>query len=849
MKRIGASIVLFSMCAAGAAVIDGSYRIVLPKKKPLGVQNAIEEAGRELAAALKEGAGLDVEVVWSNEFKGRMRKNPAIFLGAGPAEKAGVMPADLKGFENMIVEKARNIYIFGRDVQRVATEKNAKWQRCVLPTVKGVTRFMEKFMNVRFLAPGAIGTDIPKLEKVEVPDGYSDRIAPSIDYAPAPYYTMMYGYAANAFGSGMYHSYGGHSYKKACPPEKYFKEHPEYFGLINGKRTALPLHNSTLCISNPAIEDLLEKELVARLDDGAEVVQLAQQDGRQWCQCKECKEYGGPNADTVGEKLWILHRRVAERIAKLRPGKKVNIISYSETLEPPKTFNTFPENVMIEVCSPTENRLKIWKENYKVPHGFVVYIYFWGNYPMPGMTAKRSYMRCVEMIKSFRRYGVHGVYRCGFGDLFGMEGPVYYLFGRLLDDPDADMNAVVREYCERAFGPAADAMQEFYGTLDRRLMAADLMENEGSEYGSALPQNPLDLLAFIYTPDIAAKMNASLMVAEGLVATHKQKSRLALVRKEFDYARNLGKVASLYASYRFDPSKRTFEPLSDALLEREKILDSIYGGNTDPAGIPLPFPGWPEIRPFGNNQRRIVMSNGRLRAGIGSPLRWNVKMMKEKGMLPGKDRMSVDVDRVDAEPEFGDFDKGVWAKCGWNVLNGIMSERPLVSSRFKILAGKEGLYIAAEGGMGKLPRIAGTDRDGPCGGEECFVLTVSPKDSSTSYFQFMWNVKPESRWDGRQGHITDPLDPKYGKTDPVWNGEWTVKSEFKDGLWRSMVKIPYSTLGESCPKKGAVWGLNVGRIADGAAKNSYRVFLLWNPNFENPRGILDPNARGIIRFK
>ena len=95
------------------------------------------------------------------------------------------------------------------------------------------------------------------------------------------------------------------------------------------------------------------------------------------------------------------------------------------------------------------------------------------------------------------------------------------------------------------------------------------MENKGSEYGSALPQNPLDLLAFIYTPEIAAKMDATLTVAEGLAETSKQKTRLALVRKEFDYARNLGKVASLYASYRFDPSKLTFGPLSDALLERE----------------------------------------------------------------------------------------------------------------------------------------------------------------------------------------------------------------------------------------------------------------------------------------
>jgi hypothetical protein len=64
-----------------------------------------------------------------------------------------------------------------------------------------------------------------------------------------------------------------------------------------------------------------------------------------------------------------------------------------------------------------------------------------------------------------------------------------------------------------------------------------------------------------------------------------------------------------------------------------------------------------------------------------------------------------------------------------------------------------------------------------------------------------------------------------------------------------MVKIPYSTLGEVIPKKGTVWGLNVGRIADGAAKNSFRVFLLWNPNFENPRGILDPSSRGMLRFK
>ncbi len=849
VKRIVVAVVFSAMCAASATVIDGSCRIVIPKKRPLGVQNALEQAGRELSAALKEGAGIDVEVVWSNDFKGEMKKSPAIFLGAGAAEKAGVMPADLKGFENMIAEKGGNVYLFGRDVQRFPKEKNPPWKKCVLPTVKAVTRFMEKHMDVRFLGPGRVGMDVPKVAKVEVPDGCRDRHLPPIDYAPATDYTMLYGYAANAFGPGAYHSYGGHTYHKACPQEKYFKEHPEYFGLVNGRRTPVPIKNSTLCISNPKIEDLLVEELVARLDEGALGVQLGQQDGRQWCQCERCKAYGGPAADTVGEKLWILHRKVAERVAKMRPGKVVNILSYSATAEPPKTFHEFPENVMVEVCHPTDSRLRNWKENYKVPHGFVVYIYLWGNYPLLGFTAKHSYMHCANFVRMLMRHGVHGIYRCGFGELFGTEGPAYYLFGRLIDDPGADVNAVVQEYCERAYGPAAEAMREFHDTLDRRLMAADLMMNPDSEFGSALPGNPLDLLAYIYTPEVAAKMDAALTRAEGLAATEKQKTRIALARMEFGYARNLGKTAALYASYRFSPSEPTFAPLADALDERERILDAIYGGSDNPAGLPAKFSGWPEVRPFGGNERRIVMSNGRLGARIGSPLRWNVRMMRERKMLPGKSRMELEAVRTEGEPEFGDFEKGEWARCAWQPMNGVMSEKPLVMSRFKVLAGKDRLYVAAEGGMGKEPRFCGVGRDGPCGGEECFVMTVSPQDSSDEYFRFMWNVNPESRWDGRQGHIKDPLDPKFGKVDSNWNGEWKVESEFKDGLWRSMVSIPYAALGVAAPGKGAVWGFNIGRIADCAAKNSYRVYLLWNPNFESPTGVLDPAARGTLKFR
>ena len=92
---------LFAGVTAFAAVIDGSYHIVIPDEIDAGVGKYVHQAGRELAAALKEGAGLELKVLRQcNHTKGK-----AIFLGADAAEKAGVLPADLGGFAHMIVEK------------------------------------------------------------------------------------------------------------------------------------------------------------------------------------------------------------------------------------------------------------------------------------------------------------------------------------------------------------------------------------------------------------------------------------------------------------------------------------------------------------------------------------------------------------------------------------------------------------------------------------------------------------------------------------------------------------------------------------------------------------------------
>ena len=853
VNRLSISVFMVSMALMGsAAVLDKSYKIVRPDDEKSGVSKALRSVAKDLAGAIKEGTGLKLKVVTASAFEGRK----AIFLGAEAAKKAGLLPDDLTGYANMIAEKDGNIYLFGRDVSGRPKREKVSWKNCVLPTAKATVRFIEKYMGGLVFAPGEVGIDVPKMEKLEVPDGVRDRQQPRLDYAPANADTALYAYAANAFGAGRYHSYGGHSYPKAVPTSL-FKEHPEYFGLIAGRRTCHPLNRPTICISNPEVEDLMVQELLRQFDEGAEVCQLAQQDGQQWCGCEKCRTFGGPEAKTVGERIWIFHRRIAERVAKLRPGKKVNILNYSATLEPPETFKVFPENVMIELCHVSEARLKKWQE-YTVPQGFVSYLYLWGNYPIMGFTPKRSYNHCAEMVRKLFRYGVHGIYRCGFGELYGMEGPQYHVFNRVIEDPEADVNALVNDYCRHAFGPkAGPIMRQFYDTIDRRLRGINLMEGpmdggalkgDVTKLDNAHPDGPMEFLAYAYTPDVLKRMNALLSRAERMADTPKRKTRLALVRTEFDYASNLGTIVTLFNAYQLTRTKEAFAALADALEARKKLLDDIYTGNRDLKALPRKFEGWPEIRLFGNQPRSVLETNGRLLATMRTPLCWDAKALLERGVLPGAQNEKTVVRLVKAEPSAGDFEAGDWASAPWLTLGGAQMEMPRVKARFKLLAGPKAFYVAAESAILPNVEISGFKHDGPTCRQENFDMLFSPFGQKKRRYHFIWNPADESRWDAACGFIDDPLDPLYNKDDVNWNGEWTTRNSVKDGIWRSFVKVPYASLGVKRPERGEKWLFNLGRDANKTGKSSDTVRLLWSPNVAT-QGFSNPDAMGELEFK
>lgn len=821
---------------AGAVTLDGSYVIVKPDAGPLCIDEALGVAANVLAKSLREGAGLDVKVVKASDDRG----GKAIRLGARAAAAAGIDLTGYRHFDNLIVEKDGSVYLCGNDAPGARPSKGGRlgWSQCKLPTVKALTRFMETYMDCRFVMPGETGLDVPKVAKVEVPDGLVSSERPQFEASMARVGDMMNDIANGNFGSGGYRGFGGHTWAYAFRVEDHFEKHPDWYALRNGVRRGVK-GNPSICFSNKEAEDHLVAFMADEFDKGYDVVELGQNDGTEYCQCEKCLAMGQGHG--IGEAIQVFHRRVAERLLSLRPGKRVMIIAYSVTQQPPKTFNAYPANVQVEICHPSETLFDAWAP-IRVPGGMAVYLYEFGSYPQPGFTAKCSFAHLAKMARMLHAHNVKAIYRCGYGEGFGMEGAGYYVFNRLLEDPKRDVDALVNDFCRHAYGAVAKQMMAFYRRLDSRLAAHDALKR------LARPSCPADLFAYMYTPSTIEALEGSLAGAERAATDAKVKRRLALVRKEFEYVKSLATISILHAAYRIRPTKESFVPLAEEILRRNAMVDSFF----DAKGRMKAIEGWPELRFFGygSPNKATVKVNGRLGAVLAAPFGWDVKYLQENGILPGATRKEMVVRRARTNPTLADFksDAGAWKGLKWEELAGMQMEQVKTRTRFKATYDDENLYVAVETTLDDAIVVEPQGRDGIAFRFDDIEAMFDPTGCHERYYQLVWNPVPNSTNDGACGLIEDPLDPKYGKMDMEWNGDWSYENDRENGVWRTMLTLPFKTVGAKTPASGEVWTMNIGRSHDYDFSTGNAERSLWNPNLETIR-FSAPEAFGKVVFE
>ena len=645
MKKLLSSLLFLTTIAAFAVFppLSGSQILAENKKSSFVIVHTgyrskyAADLLKEMLSAVTEA---QLPVIHEKEYK---KGTPAIFIGNTQAARSKkLIPRSYAQWEHRIDIEKNAVYLTGSDtfgdtLQRGSFESGM---------LKAVITFLEHFGNCCFFGPAPLKDYAAKQAKITLPDQYSYHKKPAIVYCISRSKQPEYDIATNAFYAGnFYKPQGGHNYPKAVPMAKYLKSNPEFFALRNGKRN--PTRYNHLCISNPKVQELLYKNLLDQADAGSKMVQIGQTDSFQCCHCAPCRRLfglipqgkpgtGAYNADRAWkEKLWILHRNMAERFMKDRPGKLVSIMAYGPTQTPPETFKKFPSNTWIELAPFDADTIKQWK-NYQVK-AFSAYLYIWGTYNAEGFTPNQSFKALQAEVAGYYKHNIKGLYRCGFGELPGLSGPAYYIWGKLLGDPKADMDILLKQYCRYAFPKAAVEMEQFYKYLDSRL-ELQLKNTSKEDWNSSLllsgqsrSLKPFHLFKLRYPEDVLVKLENLLKKAEA-----KEKNlHIKQVRTEFDYLRYTARAAQSMWAFRKDHSDAKWQKALADLEKREQFIKS----------IPVNSKGFLVANKrilFGQVTRPQVMMGGKLSAALNAPFNWGAVKLRKYNIKPCARVMKID---------------------------------------------------------------------------------------------------------------------------------------------------------------------------------------------------------------
>jgi hypothetical protein len=812
------------------------YQIVVPDQSPTpGLAECLKQTARLIQAAFKANSA-DVSIV--NESK-RDAAKPALYLGDTKfAQKQGVDVSTLHDWSYVHRAVGRDIIITGRDESAKAPSSSSRrpnWDRA--GTTKAAVDFARQFMGVRFLYP-----DIPSYTAVSGAAKIDLLASPAIEFLPMktmsvpadlnvtkvpvlrlnsahPAYGGFYDLANNRFPR-VDTIFGSHTWPRAVPAEKYWKTHPEYFALINGVRLNPEGGKGQYCLSNPEVQELIYQDVASMMDQGYASVDLGQPDGFRECQCANCEALYGTGKDW-SEKIWIFHRKVAERLQQTHPGKEVTMMSYILTAKPPKTFKAFPPNTGIMLTGTNEEDIAPWRE-IEVPRGFTGYLYNW----CPNLGTRYTPMRTPGFIetqvKRLAANRIQALHRDGAGQLWGLEGPVYYVMGRMFDDPEHNSaKELLPEFCEAAFGKGASvAMRSFYDQLYNAIaLYSDHIGTRCDVWtfqplpGEGRPrktvQDPFQLIAFLYTPNVIAALDADLTQAEKAAPSEKVKTRLALVRKEFDWVRHLARVVHLYQAYQIQPDSGSRDRLLDAIDARNAYIASLF----DKKGRPLPDGNWSHILfpPGGHSAEHLRLAyDGYQEPYANTCLNWDTKAMRS-APLPGKKRLAVARIKTPVT-----IDMSQWQQAEAHELTVVppFNKRPLKTT-MRLLHDDTNLYLRAECELeaGDPVEYPKWNLDRVLSQQEAIDLYFDPQPGRDVFYRLAVGANAASRYDAAAGFISDVMDPRHGKDDPAWNGDWKAESRIdaKTHVWQTLVTIPFKTLGMASPVAGATWRANFGR--------------------------------------
>ena len=492
-------------------VRDGEARaaVIIPDEPAETARYAADE----LVWHVEKSTGVALEVLTESRAEGET--GTRVYIGETErARSLGIVPEGREAYA--MRSEGRDLFIAGGDGEGdPLLEDNPD-----VGTLFGVYEFLERFLGVRWLWPGELGTYVPRTDSIELPP-VDEVNRPALKFRSLVWSRIRaialgskeldeedakLGFSpegARRYGKALQvllrrHRMGG---MDAKPPtghafsgwwQRYGEEHPEWFALRRDKTRGNPdkeYPHVPMCVTNKELQDFVVDQW-----DGKSVLRLGPVDRPGRCNCERCRAWDGPQPETppwFAEYLYGKDPRDQELFAGVTSDRYAR---FWKTIYE-KAIKRNPD-ALVSASFLYENELPVPSKKIDLTGIYAEFVQWRVPYlrwfPMP----EEAFEWIKEQWLGWRRTGIRMGYRPNYlhdgyvmphfetrqsGEFFkfafenGMEGARFdsltgqwatqglrlYTHLRLMSKPELEIEAIRMEYLS-AFGPAAGTMDRYF---------------------------------------------------------------------------------------------------------------------------------------------------------------------------------------------------------------------------------------------------------------------------------------------------------------------------------------------------------------------------------------------------
>jgi len=529
------------------------FRRVVVADEALPVQRA---AAEEIATYVGRIVGREIPIVPLSRY-GRDEKGLSFFVGDVVARRLFELElAPWREEEWLLRSLPEGLLLAGDD------EAGNPWSiRTRAGSMLATYTLLEDYLGVHWFWPGPFGEHVPvrpdaalpAIERRETPKFMIRSV--QIGYG-SRYHTREFSQAARRWSrrsrlgwtrSAVF----GHSWYSAfhLKTGEDFKEHPEWFALVNGKRRP-----PQMCTTNP---EVIERMVRYVLNGKQDIMNISPSDGGGFCECDRCRALDVPGllaydnkSPMLSDRIFTYANEVARRVRERNPKKGCGMFAYTYYNKPPVRIKKLEPNLYISFvyqCASHRNPAAYaqWKESvagWKKLGAKLVVREGWGNHyylDLPFL----HYDQIVHNLAEAYRLGFIAAYGEG-SKCFATQAPNYWAITHMMWDPEQDGEALMNEFWQSAYGPVAGEMKAFFESYNRALdrnwsKMRRLVDTHGIAYA-----NLINSWHLLLPPDVVHEAEAHLRAAEAKVPPGRYADRVAFHRFGQDYTRMMARGRS-----------------------------------------------------------------------------------------------------------------------------------------------------------------------------------------------------------------------------------------------------------------------------------------------------------------